>query len=80
MVYQKLESIQSDLQNVDNLKQMWKDVSAEDQQKNLQNINFEFDVKNGQIHATSKAVDESGNALYDWNLHQETGQITEQVT
>lgn len=55
-------------------------MSVEDQQKNLQNINFEFDVKSGQIHASSKAVDESGNAIYDWNLKQETGQITEQVT
>jgi len=79
MVYQKLESVLNDFENVDNLKQLWKDVSSEDKTQYLNKINFEFDLTNGQIHATSGAVDTEGKPVYDWNLHQGKGEITETV-
>ena len=40
MVYQKLESVLNDLNNVENIQQLWKGVSEEDKKKDLSKINF----------------------------------------
>jgi len=36
----------------------------------LSSVNFEFDLKNDQIHAASKDLGAEGNPVFKWELNQ----------
>jgi altronate dehydratase len=57
--------------------EIWKDITPEEREQLLANIDIEIDTKTGVIVMSSRTVNEKGEALYDWTLDSAEGQITE---
>ena len=74
-MYQKLQDVLGDLNKDTVVDGLWKDLSPAAKQGPLRKFEIEFDLDNQQIGVSTKAKDNNGDALFNWNLDPKLGEI-----
>ena len=74
---QKLVDMMKSLKKQETINEFWRNANAKQTEENLKKLVVEFDLENDQIKMKSDAVNVDGEALFEWSLNPETGDIME---
>lgn len=73
VLYQKLQNIMADLGKDTVLNSLWKDASVSDRKGALKKFDVGFDLEAEKIRVSTKARDNDGKPLYQWDLDGKEG-------
>ena len=74
---QKLVDMMKSLKRQETINEFWRNATPDQTKDSLKKLVVEFDLEKDQIKMKSDAVNVNGEALFEWTLDSETGEIME---